>query len=405
MPRISAEMTRIRARISALNAERLKLLQELDQLESLVPSENGNAIHPTVSGTASVTNHSPPNEKLQLFRQLFAGRPDVFPVRWESAKTGWAGYSPACSNEWVRGICGKPKIKCSDCPHQKFVPVDDDVIVRHLRGGDGRGSRFVAGVYPMLRDHTVWFLAIDFDKVCWADDARALLETCRAKSVPAALERSRSGNGGHVWIFFAEPVSARIARQLGSSLITLTMDQRPEIGFASYDRLFPSQDTLPLGGFGNLIALPLQREARRKGNSVFVDMDLHPYADQWANLSALPRLSAGAVTERVEAAERSGQILRVRLPVEEDNADEPWKSSASRHRKVRRSDLPMPPTVKVVFADQVYIDRTELPPPMITQLIRLAAFQNPEFYRAQAMRLPTFGKGIIYLSAIRQPKH
>jgi len=257
----------------------------------------------------------------------------------------------------------------------------------------------------MLRDHTVWFLAIDFDKACWADDARALLETCRAKGVPAALERSRSGNGGHVWIFFAEPVSARIARQLGSSLITLTMDQRPEIGFASYDRLFPSQDTLPLGGFGNLIALPLQREARRKGNSVFVDMDLHPYADQWAYLSALPRLSAGAVTERVEAAERSGQILRVRLPVEEDNADEPWKSSASRHRKVRRSDLPMPPTVKVVFADQVYIDRTELPPPMITQLIRLAAFQNPEFYRAQAMRLPTFGKPRIISCAELHAQH
>ena len=148
------------------------------------------------------------------------------------------------------------------------------------------GGAFVAGVYPMLPDETCWFLAADFDKESWAADALAMVETCQAKGVPAALERSRSGNGGHVWIFFSEPVPARTARQLGAAIMTETMERRPEIGFASYDRFFPSQDTMPVGGFGNLIALPLQRRAREHGNSVFIDEDLRPYDDQWAFLSS-----------------------------------------------------------------------------------------------------------------------
>jgi hypothetical protein len=196
-------------------------------------------------------------EKVELFRQLFAGRPDVFPVRWENRKDGRTGYSPSCSNEWAKGICGKPKVKCGDCPHQAFIPYSEDIIDKHLRGGDARSIDFVAGVYPLLQDETCWFLAADFDKESWADDTRALLATCRAKGIAAALERSRSGNGGHVWIFFSEPVPAKIARQLGAALITETMENRPEIGFTSYDRFFPNQDTMPIGGFGNLIALPL----------------------------------------------------------------------------------------------------------------------------------------------------
>ena len=153
-------------------------------------------------------------------------------------------------------------MKCGECPHQAFIPPSEDIIEKHLRGGDVRSGDFVAGVYPLLQDETCWFLAADFDKESWADDAWALLDTCHAKGIAAALERSRSGNGGHVWIFFSEPVPARTARQLGSALITETMERRPEIGFASYDRFFPNQDTMPLGGFGNLIALPLQRKAR-----------------------------------------------------------------------------------------------------------------------------------------------
>jgi len=156
------------------------------------------------------------------------------------------------------------------------------MIERHLRGGDSpaTGRDFVAGVYLPLPDETCWFLAADFDKENSAADALAVIDTCHAKGISAALERSRSGNGGHVWILFSEPIGARVARQLGAAIITETMERRPEIGFASYDRFFPSQDTMPIGGFGNLIAPPLQRRAREKGNSVFIDRDLRPYEDQ-----------------------------------------------------------------------------------------------------------------------------
>lgn len=402
---IKAELARVRARLAALAAERQQLQREMAALEARLTAEHAPAVKQPSFENAPVTNASPSHEKVDLFRSLFAGRPDVFPARWENRKTGRSGYSPACANEWVKGICGKPKVKCGECPHQAFIPPDESIMEKHLRGGDGRGADFIAGVYPLLPGDTCWFLAADFDKASWAEDASALLETCRMKGVPAGLERSRSGNGGHVWIFFSELISARLARQLGSVLITETMERRPEIGFASYDRLFPNQDTMPLGGFGNLIALPLQNTARKAGNSVFVDADMRPYDDQWAYLSSLPRISGAAVTNLVEAAELSGRVLGVRMPVDDEQADEPWKMSPSRRSTPHRLDVPIPQTIKVTVADQIYIDRSGLPSAMIAQLVRLAAFQNPEFYRAQAMRLPTFGKPRIVSCAELHPRH
>jgi hypothetical protein len=155
-----------------------------------------------------VDQQSPPQDKIALFRSLFRGREDVYPRRFESRKTGKSGYSPACANEWARGICEKPRVKCAECDHRRFLPVTDDIIRWHLSGHDDAGQPFVAGVYPMLQDESCFFLAIDFDKDGWQQDAAAFLETCSELKLPVALERSRSGRGGHVWFFFADAIPA-----------------------------------------------------------------------------------------------------------------------------------------------------------------------------------------------------
>ena len=340
----------------------------------------------------ALTSQSTPEMKIALFRALFRGRDEVYPRRFESRKTGRAGYQPACGNEWVRGICEKPRIKCSDCPHQRWLPVSNEVIRWHLSAEDDRHQPFVMGVYPMLLDEKCWFLAADFDKADWQADALAFMETCHTRNIPAALERSRSGNGGHVWIFFEEAVPATLARKLGAYLLTETMERRPEIGFASYDRFFPNQDTLPKGGFGNLIALPLQKAARVQGHSLFVDNNLVPWPDQWAFLSSLSRLPTVQLESIVHEATAQGRITGVRSahPDDED-ALEPWKLSPSRRRSLALAG-PFPDTISLVLGDALYVIKADLPPNLRNALLRLAAFQNPEFYKAQAMRLPTFNK-------------
>jgi hypothetical protein len=195
--------------------------------------------------TGPVHHHSTVDAKIKLFQSLFRGRDEVYPRRFESQKTGKSGYAPACGNEWVRGICEKPRIKCADCQFRQFLPLTPEVVRWHLSGIDGSGKPFVAGIYPMLQDETCFFLAVDFDKQGWRDDAGAFQETCRAMNIPSALERSRSGHGGHIWLFFQEAITAALARKLGSYVLTETMDRHPDIGFRSYDRFFPNQDTMP----------------------------------------------------------------------------------------------------------------------------------------------------------------
>jgi hypothetical protein len=221
---------------------------------------------------ATVNNNSPPEAKVALFRSLFRGREDVYPVRWER-KDGRSGYSPACGFEWKRPLCGKPKVKCANCNNRKLLPVTDEVIQNHLIG------KHTIGVYPLLSDETCWLFAADFDKKTWQEDAIAFLNTCNQLGISAGLERSRSGKGGHIWIFFDGPVSASHARMLGCTILTRTLDERHQIGLDSYDRFFPNQDTLPKGGFGNLIALPLQWAPREKGDSVFLNPEGFPYPD------------------------------------------------------------------------------------------------------------------------------
>ena len=373
------EIATIQERLRQLEVERSKLESRLAELQAMcVPEE----FETQTKGL--VTNLSGASEKITLFRSLFLGREDVFPKRWQNARTGKAGYAPACGNEWVSGICGKPKVKCGECPNQDFLRITDGVVDGHLRG------RQTIGVYPMLADGTCWFLAADFDKQTWQQDAEAFLATCRSKQIPSALERSRSGNGGHAWIFFAEPVPVPLARRLGAHLLTETMKRDPDIGFESYDRLFPNQDTMPDGGFGNLIALPLQHGPRQNGNSVFLDESFEPYQDQWAFLSTLSRLTHAQAIAVVEAADRQDQVIDLRQPLDEEN-EEPRGEPPSRLKLVPDIAAPLPKSLDVVMGNQIYIPRAGLPPGLINRLIRLAAFQNSAFYRAQAMRLSTFG--------------
>lgn len=382
------EIAAIRERLVALDAERTALEGRLAslltlQMERPIPAATPSSTAGTMTGTAS------PAIKIALFRSLFRGREDVFPKRWSNPRSGKSGYSPACANEWVPRLCGKPKAKCGDCPNRHFLPVTDTVITQHLRGEGPDGRDFIVGVYPMLADESCWFLAADFDKKSWRDDVAAFLETCRIKNIPATVERSRSGNGGHVWIFFAEPVPAGLARRLGAHILTETMERAPELGFDSYDRFFPNQDTMPAGGFGNLIALPLQRRPREAGNSVFLDDQFDPHPDQWQYLSGIRRMKLAEVSALTDEASRQGRILGVRLPVDDDD-EEPWLAPPSRRKPEAPVSGPLPETIDMVLGNQVYIDRTAVPPALVNRLVRLAAFQNPEFYSAQAMRLPIF---------------
>jgi superfamily II DNA or RNA helicase/very-short-patch-repair endonuclease len=358
-----------------------------------------NPLHPVVTKTSS------PADKIKLFRSLFRGRDDVYPRRFENQRTGKAGYAPACANEWVRGICEKPRIKCPDCPNRRFFPVTDETVGWHLSGRDALGRNFVMGLYALLCDETCFFLAVDFDGDDWQKDAGAFLETCRRLAVPVALERSRSGNGAHAWFFFEEAIPACLARKMGTHVLTETMENRPEIGLKSYDRLFPNQDTLPKGGFGNLIALPLQKEPRQRGNSVFLDEQFTPHADQWACLSSQQRMSRMQVEGLVQAAESKGRVIGVRLAMPDEDDTSPWTAPPSRRHTDPPIKEPLPERLELVLADQIYIAKQDLAPPLRNRLIRLAAFQNPEFYRAQAMRLPTYDKPRVIACAEDHAQH
>src|SRR5260221_1371849 len=320
MTQMDARISKLVARLRELERERAEIVAEINTLRS-TQSEGTAAIKavPSTKTGAPIDRNPTIKQKIALFRRLFRGRPDVFPIRWENRPTGRSGYAPACANEWRRGICEKPKVKCSACPNQAFLAVDDVSIERHLRGTDANGAPFVMGVYPMLADNTCSFLAADFDEGEWRRDAFAFKDACVRHGIPAAIERSRSGNGAHAWIFFEEPIPAALARRLGAFLITDTMERVPDIGFGSYDRFFPSQDSMPAGGFGNLIALPLQGLARSSGNSEFIDESCSPYLDQWAFLSTIGPMPRAKVEHLVEEASASGKILGVRIPlVDED---------------------------------------------------------------------------------------
>ncbi|EIR4727110.1 DEAD/DEAH box helicase family protein [Escherichia coli] len=335
------------------------------------------------------------NEKVALFRRLFRGRDDVWALRWESKTSGKSGYSPACANEWQARICGKPRIKCGDCAHRQLIPVSDLVIYYHLAG------THTVGMYPLLEDDSCYFLAVDFDEAEWQKDASAFMRSCDELGVPAALEISRSRQGAHVWIFFASRVSAREARRLGTAIISYTCNRTRQLRLGSYDRLFPNQDTMPKGGFGNLIALPLQKRPRESGGSVFVDMNFQPYSDQWAFLASVIPMNVQNIEPTILRATGSIHPLDVNF-INEEDLGTPWEGKKS---SGNRLNISIAEPLKITLANQIYFEKAQLPQVLINRLIRLAAFPNPEFYKAQAMRMSVWNKPRVIGCAENYPQH
>ncbi len=363
--------------------ERLRALLGLDPIpvkdDSVLSMQHETQENELPSSTSgSVGKTTAPSEKIRLFMSLFRGRDDVYPKRWENQK-GLSGYSPVCINEWRQGICMKPKMKCSNCAAQSYSELNEGVIESHLKG------KSVIGVYPLLQDDTSWFLVLDFDDEHWEKDIEAIWAVCDEFGIPIAVERSRSGNGAHLWFFFDKPIAASLARRFGAALLTHSMNRRHELSFNSYDRMFPNQDTMPKGGFGNLIALPLQQTARKQGNSEFVDESLTPYQDQWAFLAVVRRLTSDNLKQLISILAPGNELGSLKRDEESD--EKPWEV-----KNPLLNCEEIPPIIKVVRGNMLYISKQGLSDRVLNQIKRLAAFRNPEFYKAQAMRMSTFGK-------------
>lgn len=375
----------LRRRLTELAAELLKTEEELVALTSDEQLNLG------ATPPSAIQIPRTPAEKISLFLDLFGTRRSVYPQRWENGKTGKSGYSPACNNDSFAnrqsGICRKPKVKCSECPHQRFPPLDERAVESHLRGEQ------TLGVYAIGTDDTCRFLAADFDGEGWRDDVVAYREAAERVGIAVAIERSRSGNGAHAWIFFAEPVPAATARRLGTILVAKASALRPTLGLGAYDRLFPNQDTLPVGGFGNLIALPLAKAPRQNGNTLFVDPRMVAFEDQWSYLAGLPRLSRESLDRTLA---RVAPVRPLASPVQAADASEHQHDFALQndamvldlsHPRIRSGMISGEVTVRLDA--QIHVPRS-LPIPVLAALRKLATFPNPVFHEKLRLRFATF---------------
>ena len=323
-------------------------------------------------------------EKVAIFQNVFQGRDDVFAKRWYSSTTQKSGYQPVCKREWNREFCDKRKYKCADCPNRQFAPLTYNDFFNHLAGKDKWG-RDVIGLYPIRKDNTCSFLCTDFDdKSCehgYKNDVLAFVSVCKTWNVPYYIERSRSGSGAHVWIFFDTPVTAFKARKLGNAILTEAMNSDAHLSFKSYDRFFPNQDSLPEGGLGNLVALPLQGMARRKGNSVFVDENFNAYADQWEILSQIQKLSDVGLDTllRQHTVPTLGELSKT-------SESKPWETPQM--DATQSEDYPK--QIVLTRANMLYVPLVNLSAKCVNVFKRIAAFRNPEFYEKQGMRLSTY---------------
>jgi hypothetical protein len=372
---LTEENRRLKAKLRLQEAQNLQVNTRPIQMEISVPDSESIDAKPN----ANITSASDSISKIRLFMSIFRGRDDVYARRWENQNKGTSGYAPVCLNQWQPELCGKPKRSCSKCKNKSYAVLDDNAIEDHLRGNT------VVGIYPMLSDETCCFLAMDFDEADWGKDVSALRDVCNELEIPIAVERSRSGDGCHAWFFFENPVSAVLARKFGTALLTFTMDRRHEINFHSYDRLFPSQDTMPKGGLGNLIALPLQKTAREKSNSEFIDEDFQSYSDQWKFLSIIQTISENRIGHLLSVLSHGDELGDLKIDVEEEK---PWETHRSK-TVLAKNDFP--DHLEIVKANMLFFQKAGISQRALNRLKRLASFKNPMFYRQQAMRLPTYG--------------
>ena len=313
-------------------------------------------------------------EKIRIFEEVFKGRKDIYAKRWESNKTGKSGYSPACANEFNQSKCDKPRMKCSECPYRELLPLTESIIKKHLRGD------ITIGIYPLLPGDICNFLVIDFDKKTYKQDVLAFWNTCDEFNIPIYVERSRSGNGAHVWMFFEESMPAKVARKVGNILLTKTMEKK-SLDLDSYDRIFPNQDTIPKGGFGNLIALPFQGKSAKLGNTVFVNRRFEPIENQIEVLINIKKMRYEEIYEFVDKY-KDDDYKEFDIQELENEEELPQKDNLK--------DIIFSNNIQCMIENQIYINKSNLLPKEITYLKRLASFTNPKFYELQKLRMPIF---------------
>jgi len=343
MENVEIKLQKALVELERIKKENQQLKELLDFYHIPFPSENLTSSY----GAKEVEIR----KRIRLFRSLFKGREDVYAVQRKREK-GKIDYKPAC-----KYIGNNTK---------NYFPLTDQVIYDHLSGEK------IIGIYPVLKDDMCWFLAVDFDKKNWQVDVRAFMNTCKEYKVPANMERSRSGNGCHVWIFFETAIPARLARKLGQVLLLGAREKQAELH--SFDRLFPNQDTVPTGKFGNLIALPLQKGPRLQNNSVFIDENFHPYPNQWNYLSQIKKINKERIEEIIDQLNKKemGLVIAEQIP------------------STMRLPEKLPKKIEIAYKNGIYIPKNALPKEFITQVEELAKFNNPKFYQAQAKRFSTY---------------